>query len=166
MTSTTFDLLLATATLSCALVAGLLATFAVIVMPGLRVLDDRTFLRTFVAIDAVIQRSQPAFVVTWVGSIVSLLAATVVGLAVTDGLGQVLLVVASVVYVGGVQIPTMAVNVPLNNRLQAAGVDSVPGTTVSELRVGFEHRWNAWNRRRSVLAVLVVVLLLLTAHSS
>ena len=160
----TFDLLLGAATLSCALVAGLLGCFATVVMPGLGRLDDRAFLRTFAAIDRVIQRNHPAFVVTWGGSVLSLLTVTAVGIATAEGAVARLLVAASVLYVGGVQLPTMTVNVPLNNRLQATDLDEAPTSSVAALRDAFEGRWNRWNRGRSVLALAVVVLLLLTRH--
>ena len=49
------------ATFLCSLVAGLLFAFAVVVMPGLRSLDDGGFIRAFQAIDRVIQNNQPLF---------------------------------------------------------------------------------------------------------
>ena len=59
----------------CALVAGLLFTFAVVAMPGLAKLSDREFIRAFQVMDGVIQDRQPLFVVVWVGSVVALVAA-------------------------------------------------------------------------------------------
>ena len=59
----------------CSLVAGLLFSFAVVVMPGIGRLDDRDFLGAFQAIDRVIQNNQPLFIVAWVGSVLALLAA-------------------------------------------------------------------------------------------
>lgn len=162
MDTTTFDLLLGAAVLTCALVAGLLGSFAIIVMPGIGRLADRDYLRAFAVIDAVIQRNHPVFIVTWAGSVLSLIAATAVGVTSADGAAPVLLLAASVLYVGGVQVPTMAVNVPLNNRLQATDLDTASATTVAELRSAFDGRWNRWNRRRSAVALVVVVLLLLT----
>ena len=47
---------LALATFLCSLVAGFLFAFAVVVMPGIRNLGDREFLRAFQEIDGVIQR--------------------------------------------------------------------------------------------------------------
>jgi hypothetical protein len=46
------------ATFLCSLVAGLLFTFAYVVMPGIAKLDDNSFLRAFQAIDRVIQNNQ------------------------------------------------------------------------------------------------------------
>ena len=67
----------------CSLVAGFLLAFAVVVMPGIRNLGDREYLRAFREIDGVIQRGHPLFGLVWLGSMVVL----VIGLGL--GLGQV-----------------------------------------------------------------------------
>lgn len=123
-------------------------------------MGDRDFLRAFAAIDLVIQRNQPLFVLTWAGSVLALLAVTAVALATADGAAVVLLLVALGLYLLGVQLPTLVVNVPLNDRLQAADLDGVAAGPAAALRADFEGRWNRWNRRRSLVALAVVVLLL------
>ena len=75
-----FTLILSVATLLCSLVTGFLLAFAIVVMPGIRKLNDREFLRAFQVIDGVIQDNQPVFMVVWVGSIVALLVAAVLGI--------------------------------------------------------------------------------------
>jgi uncharacterized membrane protein len=164
MDSPTFALLLGTATLTCALVTGLLGSFAVVVMPGLGTLDDRDYLQAFAVTDRVIQRNHPLFVLTWAGSVASLLAVTAVGIAGGDGSVPLLLGGATALYLLGVQAPTMLVNVPLNNRLQAADLEAAPRDVVDDLRTAFEGRWVRWNRVRSVAALVVVLLLLTTGH--
>ena len=72
---TLFKALLLLATFLCSLVAGFLFAFAVVIMPGIRSLDDGGFIRAFQVIDRVIQNNQPLFMVVWVGSVVSLIAA-------------------------------------------------------------------------------------------
>ena len=66
--------------LLCSLVAGLVLTFAIVVMPGIRVLGDLGYLRSFKAIDGVIQDNQPVFILVWVGSAVALLVSAVLGI--------------------------------------------------------------------------------------
>ena len=51
-----FVLVLVATTLLCALVAGFLFTYAVVVMPGFKVLEDRAYIRAFQVTDGVIQR--------------------------------------------------------------------------------------------------------------
>lgn len=65
--------------LLCSLVAGFLFAFAVVVMPGIKRLDDAGFLRAFQVIDGVIQRGQPLFGLIWVGSVLAVLVAGVLG---------------------------------------------------------------------------------------
>ena len=108
--------------LLCSLVAGLVFTFAVVVMPGIGTLGDREFLQAFQAIDRVIQNNQPAFMVVWVGSIVTLVATCLTGFRQVAGTEQMLLVAAAAVYLLGVQLPTLVVNVPLNNQVQALDI--------------------------------------------
>lgn len=164
MDSTTFALLLGAATLTCALVTGLLGSFAVIVMPGLGDLEDRAFLRAFAVTDRVIQRNQPLFVLTWAGSVVSLLAVSGVGIATGAGVVPLLLGTATVLYLVGVQAPTLLVNVPLNNRLQAEDLDAAPQDVVDDLRAAYDGRWTRWNQLRSVAGLIVVLLLLTAGH--
>jgi uncharacterized membrane protein len=64
---TPFQALLLLAAFLCSLVAGLLFTFAIVVMPGIAKLNDRDFVRTFQAIDGVIQNNQPAFLIRMAG---------------------------------------------------------------------------------------------------
>ena len=115
----TFTLLLGFATLSTALVAGLLFTFAVIILPGIAKLDDRDFVRAFQVMDGVIQNGQPLFGFVWIGSIVSLLIVSALGFWQLDDLPKWLLLAANLLYIAGVQWPTFVVNVPLNHQLQA-----------------------------------------------
>ena len=58
----------------CSLVSGFIFTYAIIVMPGLSNLNDKEFIRAFQVTDAVIQNNQPIFMLTWIGSIVSLIS--------------------------------------------------------------------------------------------
>jgi len=151
--------LIATALL-CTLVAGFLFAFAVVVMPGIATLDDAGFLRAFQAIDRVIQNNQPVFLLVWAGSVIALLASAVLGFGQWDGAGRALIVAAVVVYLLGVQLPTVTVNVPLNNTVQALQIDDMDATALRTARQDFESRWNFWNSVRTVLASLVSVLLL------
>jgi uncharacterized membrane protein len=156
-----FELTLIAATLLCALVAGFVFAFAAVVMPGIGTLDDRNFLRAFRAIDRVIQNNQPVFLLVWIGSVVVLLASAVLGFEQLDGTGRVLMVAAVLAYLLGVQLPTVAINVPLNNTVQTLRIDGMDETALGAARQKFESRWISWNVVRTVLASLVSVLLLI-----
>jgi uncharacterized membrane protein len=154
-----FQAVLMVAAFLCSLVAGVLFAFAVVVMPGLRSLDDGGFIRSFQVIDRVIQNSQPLFVFVWVGSVLSVLAAAVLGFRALSGTDRLLVIVAALVYVLCVQLPTVVVNVPMNNALQELDSDTMNETTRKRAREDFEPRWNRWNVFRAASASLVSILL-------
>ena len=158
--STSFVVAASTAVLLCSLTAGFLFAFAVVVMPGLKALDDAAYLRAFQVVDRVIQDGQPLFMVMWVGSVVALLAALAVGVGALSGLDRLLLLAAGVLYLGGVQIPTAMVNVPLNNRVQSLDIDELDDGALLEARRAFEGRWNRWNAARTAVATASVVAML------
>ncbi|MDF1862650.1 MAG: DUF1772 domain-containing protein [Verrucomicrobiales bacterium] len=155
-----FNGLLTFATLSTLLVAGLLFTFALLVMPGLGQLDDRGFLRGFQEIDRIIQQNNPVFVVVWLGSIISLLAVTVMGFGQLNGLAQGLLIAATLLYMLGVQLPTMQGNVPLNNHLQSLELTTMGEPDLAEARQSFELPWNRLNLFRTIISLVVAILLI------
>ncbi len=148
------------ATLLSGLVAGFCFAFAVVVMPGIRALEDREFLRAFRVIDGVIQRGQPLFGMVWLGSAAALLVGMGIGFAQLQGPDRLLLLAAGLTYLIGVQLPTFAVNVPLNIRLQSLDLDSVDDSSCRVARNEFEGRWNRWNTVRTVVATLVTATLL------
>ena len=59
--------------LTCSLVTGFIFTYAVVVMPGISKLNNKDFIRAFQVTDAVIQNNQPLFILTWMGSIISVI---------------------------------------------------------------------------------------------
>ena len=145
----------------CSLVAGFLLAFAVVVMPGIRNLGDREYLRAFREIDGVIQRGHPLFGLVWLGSVVVLVVGLGLGLGQVVGFDRMLLVLATGIYLLGVQLPTFIVNVPLNNELQAMDVDVANESACRSARNRFEPRWNRWNTIRTALAALTSALLIL-----
>ena len=155
-----FELGLIVATFLCSLVAGFLFAFAVVVMPGIRSLNDREFIRAFQVMDRVIQNNQPLFMLVWVGSVVALVTAAVLGSGQLDGAARLLIIFAALAYLVGVQLPTVTMNIPLNNKLQALDVDAINETTRTAARQDFEPRWNQWNSFRTVFASLASALLI------
>ncbi len=156
-----FQIALILATFLCSLVAGLLFVFAIVVMPGIRSLNDREFIRTFQVIDRVIQNNQPIFVLVWVGSVVALVTAAVLGIGQLEGAGRLLIIFAALAYLLGVQLPTVTINIPLNNKLQTLDVDAMNETTQKAARKDFEPRWNRWNSVRAAFASLASALLII-----
>ena len=133
-----FQITLFVATFLCSLVAGLLFVFAAVVMPGIRNLNDREFIRAFQVMDRVIRNRQPLFMLVWVGSVVALVTAAVLGIGQLDGAERLLIIVAVLAYLVGVQLPTVTINIPLNNRLQTLNVDAMNDTTHEAARKDFD----------------------------
>jgi uncharacterized membrane protein len=84
----------------------------------------------------------------------------VLGLWELRGTDRLILIVAAFVYLLGVQLPTVTINVPLNNDLQKLDVGTMDETTRKRARDDFEPRWNRWNVMRAACASLTCVLLI------
>ena len=159
------QVVLVVATLLSSLTAGLVFAFAVVVMPGIRSLPDRDYLRAFQVMDRVIQENDPLFMLVWVGSALAVVAAAALALGSLAGTDLWLVLGAAATYLLGVQLPTIAINVPLNNRLQALDLDALDATALRAARDAFEARWTRWNSIRTVLAVLTALMLLIVLTS-
>ncbi len=160
-TVSTFQIVLILATLLCSLVAGFLFAFATVVMPGIKKLNDREFIRAFQVIDGVIQNNQPLMVAVWMGSILAAVAAAVMGFGQLDGTQRLLSISAPIIYILGVQLSTFTINVPLNNRLQRLNVDAMDEVALKAARMNFEPGWNRWNLVRTPFAGLASVLFMI-----
>ena len=152
--------LVGTALLLAALTVGLLFAFAVVVMPGLQALDDGAYLLAFQRIDGGIQRGQPLFVGVWVGSLLATVGAVVFGAGAVEGVDRLLLLGAGALYLLGVHLPTVVVNIPLNNQVQRLQIDALDPDERREARRTFEPRWNRWNRFRTGSGVGAVLMML------
>ena len=150
---------LVAATVLSSLVAGFLFAFAVVVMPGFAKLEDKDYLRAYQEVDGVIQRGQPLFGLVWVGSALALLVSLFLGFGQLVGSQQGLLMIAVAVFILGVQLPTILVNIPLNNAVKSLDLAGIDAAESRAARERFEGRWNRWNVIRTVLATLTTALL-------
>jgi uncharacterized membrane protein len=157
------DIALVLSTLMCSLVAGLLFSYAIVVMPGLKNLDDKSFIKAFQVTDRIIQDNHPLFLLVWLGSAVSIVVFAVSGFGKLDGIDFYLMLFASVGYILGVQIPTIVIHLPMNNRLQKVDVDSSNEEDLKVVRIEFENRWNRSNEIRAFIACSVSLVLIVLA---
>ncbi|MFN3192810.1 MAG: DUF1772 domain-containing protein [Aureliella sp.] len=155
-----FTLTLIAAAFLNALKAGFLFAFAVVVMPGTKNLRDREFLDSFRVIDRVIQNNQPLFMVMWLGSTLCLVAAALLAIRSISGLERMLVIACALANLFLIQLPTMTINIPLNNQLQALDLDNQDADTIRTARVAFESKWNRWNVIRTIVSCIVLALLL------
>ena len=146
------DIALVFAVLTCSLVTGFIFTYAVVVMPGFSKLEDKEFLRAFQVTDGVIQNNQPLFMLTWVGSIISVLsvmAISILSLGVSDAW---IIFVVVLIYLLGVQGITISIHLPLNNHIQKIDINDMNNQSLNEERTNFEMRWNYFNKIRTFIA--------------
>jgi uncharacterized membrane protein len=136
------------ATITMGLMAGVFALYANSIMPGLRRTDDRTFVGAFQAIDKAI--INPLFLgVGFVGALVFTGLTGVLHLGDAERSVLPWVLAALVLYVAVFAI-TVAVNVPLNNGIKAAGApDAI--ADIAGVRQRFdEAKWSRWNLVRAV----------------
>jgi uncharacterized membrane protein len=128
------------ATITMGLVAGVFALFAHTIMPGLRNTDDHTFVAAFQSIDRAIVN--PWFMASaFLGALLFTIAALVLNLG-HAALPWIAVALASYVVAF---VVTLAVNVPLNDAIKAAGDPDRIGDLASVRDRFHEARWAAWN---------------------
>jgi uncharacterized membrane protein len=142
------------ATVSMGLVVGVFGLYAHTIMPGLGKTDDRTFVGAFQSIDRAI--INPWFIGGgFFGALVFAILAAIVQIG-RDGLPWI--AAALVLYLVAFAI-TIAINVPLNNGIQAAG-DPDRIADLAAVRARFNAaRWTSWNLVRAVASTIAFGLL-------
>ena len=148
----------------CSLVAGFLFAYAIVVMPGIKYLGDREFIRTFQVTDRIIQNNHPIFILVWLGSAIAIIVSAFYGLGPLQGVDFFLLALATLAYVLGVQVTTVTIHLPLNNKLQALDVNALSDTDIKVARNEFEPRWNKFNLIRTAIASCVSALLIILLY--
>lgn len=136
-------------------VFGYLLLFAVVIMPGIGQLSDGEFLHAFQVMDGIIQDNEVIFIMTWMGSFLSVIAVAILSLAPRDTeakstSNKILIVLAASFSTIG-QVITSTVHLPRNNRVHTLVLDEMDDQTLLEEREIFESSWNAWNVVRTVL---------------
>ncbi|GAA4590333.1 putative membrane protein [Actinoplanes octamycinicus] len=136
------------ATVLTGLVTGVFALYSHTIMPAFRRTDDRTFVTAFQAIDRAI--INPWFMVTFLGGPPAIAAAGLLRptVLVWTAFGLALAVV----------VITVAVHLPLNDALKAAGDPATIDT--AQVRAAFrERRWLLWNHLRTAASLTAFLLL-------
>ncbi|MBH5335854.1 DUF1772 domain-containing protein [Streptomyces pactum] len=137
------------ATVATGLSAGLFHAFACAVMPGLRKAGDRTFVETMQRINVAIVNGW--FLATFLGALLLTGAAVVCHLPAGAGRRVLPWLIAALALYLAMFVITVAVNIPLNDELAAAGaVERIADPAA--VRERFEAVWVRWNTVRAVLS--------------
>jgi uncharacterized membrane protein len=137
-------------TLAVGLMAGVFGIFANAIMPGLRETDDRTFVGSFQSIDRAI--INPRFMATFFGALLLPGLATLLHLSEDEQSLLPWTAAAFVLYLV-VVVSTIAVNVPRNDEMKAAGRPDDIADLGAVRRHFDERRWARWNTARAVLSL-------------
>jgi uncharacterized membrane protein len=140
---------LVAATLATGVMAGFYYAYIFSVMPGLARADARTFVTTMQRINVAILNGW--FMLAFLGGLVFTGLAAALHLGAGDRRLLPWLVAAFVLYASTI-VSTRAVNIPLNNELDAAGDPSTIGD-LAAVRERFESTWIRWNKVRGLAAL-------------
>ncbi|WP_345478388.1 DUF1772 domain-containing protein [Nesterenkonia rhizosphaerae] len=139
------DAALVTATIANGLLAGVFFVFSVAVSPGFRRVDDRTYVRSFRAINAAILNGMflTVFIVAPLAAVVSITLQLWHG----DPTSLPWIAAGAVCSVLSFGITALG-NVPLNRELERSPITSDQDCRAARRR--FEGRWNRWNFARTL----------------
>ena len=144
------------AAVSAGIMAGVYFTFSTFAMRAFAQLGDEAGARAMQSINRVIVQS--AFLPLFFASTLACAALTVLGLMGFGGANSLLMAAGGGVYVVGMFVVTVAGNVPLNNRLDAADLGSEEGAEMWRLYLS---NWTPLNHIRTLACTASMVLLAL-----
>jgi uncharacterized membrane protein len=147
-----------TATVTLALtgaVAGLFYAFSVSVMPGLDRINPDQAIRAMTSINRKILNA--VFFTTFFGAPVAAVATGALLLSLDETRAAVVFFLAAAAYVVGVLGPTMAVNVPMNEALDAVDVPT-DATEAARVWSDYSGRWTRWNTLRALFNTISLLL--------
>jgi uncharacterized membrane protein len=137
------------ATLTMGLASGAFVLFWHTIMPGLATTDDRTFVSAFQSVDKAI--INPWFMIS---SFVGALLFTLIAAFTQFGRPAFLWIAIALVLYVIVFVITIAVNVPLNDAIKAAGLPDDPADLAAIRQAFDEAKWQAWNLVRVIASVI------------
>ncbi|MGH3802894.1 MAG: DUF1772 domain-containing protein [Pseudonocardiaceae bacterium] len=138
---------LVAATVSTGLLAGLFYAYSCPVMPAWKASSDRSMVEVMQNINVSIQNGW--FFLTFMGAPILIAVAALLQLGKGGDRRVLAWTIAGFVLVMAMIVITAAVNVPLNNDLEAAGL-SDNAAVLAQAREKFESTWVRWNIVRTV----------------
>ena len=151
------DLTLACAVLTTGLMAGVFYAYAISVNLGLAEQPDDSYVATMNEVNEKIQN--PLFFPGFFGALVFPFAALVAHIPRRRSGRFRLILLASLLYVGGSFLVTALANVPLNEELALVATDA-PAEELARARAAYEGPWNFWNGVRSLFSLAAFVALI------
>ena len=78
--------------------------YAIVVMPGIKNLNDREFIITFQVTARIIQNNHPIFMLVWLGSAIAIIVLALYGIGRLQGVDFFLLALAALAYLSLIHI--------------------------------------------------------------
>ena len=150
------NIVLALTSVASALMAGLFYAYSFSVSPDLGRLSDAEYIRSMQHINRAILN--PVFFMGFIGSLLLLPLSTYLQYSQPLSVRFWCLAAATLVYAVGVFGVTVAVNVPLNEALDAFNTQSASLSEITARRLSFEPRWNTFNNVRTFCAIAATAL--------
>lgn len=135
--------------------AGFFYAYSVSVMRGLDAVAPADAIRAMQGINATIRNA--AFAPAFFGTPVAEILAGLTFLLLKRRAAGLLLLLAAAVYIGGAFVPTVAVNVPMNEALAVVQVPEDPAAAAS-LWHDYAARWTRWNDLRTLFSLVGLLL--------
>ncbi len=154
----TQTIILILATLSTGIMAGLFFTWSNTVTTGIGRLNDLEYLRAFQSMNRTILN--PAFFLAFFGPALLLPLSSYMHFKSLPNYLLWMLLAASLLYLIGVIVVTIAGNIPLNNVLEGSALDGFSLEDARLLRDKFEDRWNSLNWIRTYCSLGAFLLLI------
>jgi len=146
------DILALAVAMGSATIGGTFFGFSNIVMPALALQPAPSGVRTMQSIDVTVMNG--AFLTIFTGT--ALLGVVLVILSVFGG--SLWIAAGSIAYIVGTFVVTMAINVPMNNRLSGLSADSAEAAAYWRT---YLKDWVFWNSVRTIAALLALLLLIM-----
>lgn len=152
-----------TALLTTGLMAGIFFTWTNAVTPGIGKLTNMGYLSALQSMNRVILN--PLFYLVFLAPVVSLIVTTCSHYGSDPSLVFKLLLLATLIYLGGSFLVTILGNIPLNELLDQANLDALTSDQANQLRTAIEAKWNEFNLVRTIastasFSILIVALFL------
>jgi uncharacterized membrane protein len=141
------------ATMTMGIGAGVYPLYSFVIMPGLRRTDDSTFVAAFQQIDRAIVG--PFLFAFFFGPLGLTALAMELSFAEDERAGLPWIGAALVLNLA-ILVPTIAINVPLNDAIKAAGEPSEIADIAAVRQRFHEARWVRWNNVRAVASTIAL----------
>lgn len=131
--------------------SGVFFAFSTAVLPGLDAADARQAVPAMQSINRKILN--PVFYTAFFGALLAAAAPAVLLTLLGEGAAAAAFAVGAAVYLLGAFMPTVLINVPLNNALDTAAAPS-SADAAERVWADFSPRWTRWNTVRAAASAL------------